>query len=432
MVQKLTFYGFLMSALVLIPTYGAGILEFSHYQRLNDEQDNLSDFTNFVELSTRREEKEGTGFSYQYDFGVRKYNNSADPLISLSEGYVSYRTETSALSLGRKKLGWNPGATHWNLGELYSTRGFNLATDQEEGTVGLHLKKRWGKFFVQGVVSNVFVPQLNPGVEILDGTIEANSEWSNLPPSRVRFQEQDIPIVYNVEMPAVADFIRQNTYALALGFRGDKNEIIVHAGRKPEPGPRINAAGFLENGEDGRVIVNAKPFVNLQNFYGASWQRQWGKRFSTAIDYQYIAPERGQDDSFTFEGFSIEPRYTNISYGTFYSQWRGDFLRLRLMALRAFKTYETTDATFEKRLRFEKAVGLDISWQARERLELGGHIKRDLERDDIVMTSFARVQLFRKVLGTIQYQSVDAPNDRSFWSAYRSNDLWQVNLRYLF
>lgn len=422
----------IMAPFALKPLYASGIVEMSQYRLANDQVGASEAFDSFVEFSTRRNLKEGTGVSYQYDFGVRKYNNSTSPIFALSEAFLSYKRESSSVSLGRKKLGWNPAATHWTMGQVYSSRGFNLARDYEEGTTGLHLKKKWGRFFAQAVFSTVFVPQLNPGVEILGGNIEAKSEWSNLPPDRVRFEGQNIPIIYNVEMPSVSEFINQRTFAGALGYEGRRDAIVLHAGRKPEPGARVNAAGFLDLNEGGRVFVNAKPFVNLQNFYGVSWNRQWNKRFSTAIDYQYIAPERGIDSSFVFEGFRVEPKYTNISYGSFSADWRGDFLSVKLMGIRAFKTYELSDATFEKKLPWENALGLDVNWQVMDRWGVGMRIKNDLERSDTVLTSYTRFQLSKKLAANVYYQDINSPDDRSFWSVYRGNDIWEFNLQYLF
>ena len=367
--------------------------------------------------------------------GVRKYNNSSSVLFAAPELYVSFKkSKELRIDLGRKSLGWNPASSFWVMGELFATKGFNLANDEEGGTTGLQITyKNKGGFFIQGVLSRYFIPQLNPGVEILDGgTIEAKSEWSAPPPRQVSFEGQERPIIYNIDMPSIGNFIEQNTFALAMGIDNSLGKIGLHAGRKPEPGARLNANGFLSLRNGGEVIVNARPFVNLQNFYGASWAKNWSKKLSTSLDYQYITPDRGVDTSFVFEGFSIVPKYTNVSYASFSSKWQGDFLSVSLSGLKAFKKYQSTNATFEKRLRWQDAVGFDVAWSPFEKILGGVRMQRDVKRRDNVMTSYFSWKVSKKTLARVHYQQIEAPSDQSFWSTYRANDLWEANLSYLF
>lgn len=420
---------FLITSLEL---HAKGSVSIGQLQRQNDVTNTTADFNTFAELSFVRLEKSGGGFSYQYDLGVRKYNNSLSPLYSMSEAYLAYRKDKLNVSLGRKRVGWNPASSYWTMGEIFATKGFNLASDQDEGLTGLHLEYTKGAFFVEAVASGVFIPQLNPGVEILDGKISRRSEWSNPPPSRVRFEGQNIPIVYNVEMPNATDYITQKSFALSLGFNSLLGRFAIFGGRKPEVNARINATGLLDPINGRKVVVSAKPFVNNQNFYGGSWQKQWSEKFKTAIDYQYINPDRGDDQSYRFAGFVIEPAYTNISYGSFSSTWDSDFFSVTLSGLKAFKNYQTSDTTFEKRLRWQEALGIDVSISPIERLLTGFRYQRDLQKLDRVATGYSSWRFNKKITGSVQYQQIEAPSDQSFWSAYRANDLWEVRLNYLF
>ena len=420
------------ASLFLSKVHAKGFLELRQSELVN-ENANIDSFTSYAELLLKEKQSFLGDFTYSHDLSFRKYNNENSPLIAISEVYVSYKmSENISTTLGRKRLNWNEASQFWAMGEIYSAKGFNGINDEEEGTTGLHLNYSNKYFYSDFVISAISIPSLNPGLNISDGTITAKSEWSAPPPTDVRFEGQDIPIEYNVDMPPISDLLVKESVALRLGFRSLLGDISLFGGRKPEPSARINATGFLDQSGESKAVVTARPFVNMQNFMGASWSKNWNKNFTTAANYEYINPEHGRDSSFEFAGFKIEPVYNNISYGSFLARWTSDFFSLAVHGLQAFKRYDATDATFAKRLRFEKAYGVNLDWQLTDSLYSGIRYQVDVRNEDTLVSSYAKLRFSRKAEVGFRYQQVDSETDNSYWSRFRENDLWQVWFGYHF
>jgi hypothetical protein len=419
-------------SLLLTNAYGKGFVEIRQSELLN-ENANVENFTSYAEIQLNEKQTFLGDFTYSHDFSLRKYSNNDGVLFSLSELFVSYKiSENVKTTLGRKKLYWNKASEFWAMGEVYSSKGFNGINDEEEGTTGLHMSYDNDNFYTDLMISTISIPSLNPGLNINDGTITGKSEWSAPPPKNVRFEGQDIPIEYNVNMPPISDLIVKESVALRLGYRSMLGDISLFGGRKPEPNTRQNANGYLEQGDTDKAVVNVTPFVNMQNFMGASWSKRWSDNFSTAANYEYINPEHGQDSSLEIEGFKIEPVYTNVSYASFLAKWSSDFFNVSLHGLQAFKTYERTDATFAKRLRFEKAYGVNVDWKLTDSFYSGLRYQSDIINKDTLVSSYAKLRFSKKAEVGFRYQQVDSKTDFSYWSRYRENDLWQVWFGYYF
>src|SRR5690606_2153871 len=103
---------------------------------------------------------------------------------SLSEAFVTTGDGTNTYTVGRKVLNWNPTEVFWGLNHLNARRSFTLLDLEREGIIGFHWDRKMGDLELNFVLSYLYIPQLNPGLEVKNGAITSKSEWVRRPPSR--------------------------------------------------------------------------------------------------------------------------------------------------------------------------------------------------------------------------------------------------------
>ena len=74
----------------------------------------------------------------KFDGDLRFSVEEGNTVFSISEGYFRYNGVENDVSLGRKKLKWNPNEEFWMLGHINGVRGFRLLDTKEEGLIGFH------------------------------------------------------------------------------------------------------------------------------------------------------------------------------------------------------------------------------------------------------------------------------------------------------
>lgn len=412
--------------------YAKGMLSISRNEVTNGNA-SLDNFSSFLDLQFLRSKETSTNYSYSYDINVRKYNNDDTPLVSIPFLYLEKKYEgQSTLSLGRKLVTWNDAISFWNLGEVFSTQGFDLLEDRDEGLSGLHYNFKNDNFSFSFFASGFFVPSLNPGLDIGDGKISARSEWSALPPQFVSLEGQVIPIEYNVDIPSLNKLLLKESLAINLGINTGIGDFTIYGGRKPENSFRVNATGFLDQSGDDKVVVSARPFTNMQNFFGGTWTKKWSDRFVTSVGYESILPDRGVGERYEIGGFAVEPVYNNISYSSFLARYKSDFWGVDFSYLYAFSRYQSAGEAFARRLRFENAVAISPFFQVSDNFILNAKYQYDQDNRDHIIVSKGLYRISKRTAVSLRYQMIESPGDDSFWSRYRENDLWQANLSFNF
>ena len=60
----------------------------------------------------------------------------------------------------------------------------------------------------------MYLPELNPGYQFIDGKIIGNNEWSRMPPSEIRFREGRAPVKFELIEPDIKELISKQSFGV--------------------------------------------------------------------------------------------------------------------------------------------------------------------------------------------------------------------------
>jgi hypothetical protein len=412
--------------------YAKGVIGYQYRQQLGTPVSSVAP-SSLVDISLTDQGKSG-GSGYFYQLDGRLQPEESTGLYSVPEAYLSRTNGRTSYVLGRKILDWNAREAFWATGELNSMRGFNGLESNQEGIVGAHFKRGGERFAFHFYASPVSIPQINPSyTQQKDGKISGTNEWANLPPERVRFRGQEIPVRYDIEYPEVSEIIFHPSAGINLDWKLSSWNFNAYGAYKPENQIRINATGdYVQDAEGERAEVRARPFIAYHRLYGAGVSKELGRGWSAGTGLMIVDPVARRDDKFVFEALRVEPVYTEEHYATAAFTWQGRDLTFSLEALELTKGRVVNTNAFAKKPKWTRAVGTNVRWSPRDRFALSGQWRRDLLSDDVTWRTEAEWQLSRHLTMGLGFELIDAPNDASFWSAYRANDGLFGSLGYLF
>ncbi len=410
--------------------FSKGLISLHRYHRINDPvndsvEDNSLIFEFDSQLLLKKLPPTYMNGSVKYDTGNKKF------LYSLSEAFIQQKRGITEVQFGKKILDWNRNEKYWSLGELNQLRGFNLLEDHEEGLLGLHLDRRGRYFRVSLFGSYLFLPQLNPGVEIVDGKISSSSEWAKLPPDSIDFNDELIPIYYTLDMPKISSVILQESYGALLGAHWTGGSLNVYGLYKPENLLRINATGYYEQDTEERAKVITRPFVNHHWVYGFGLsQKLYNITFDGGI--MHIAPNHGEDNDFEFESLKIVPTYNNETYA--HANVGIDFnnYKLSFNAIGLLSKVPSVLEPFTKVSKWRQAFGVKGELSLFDRLSAKANYKFDTILKDSIFTASANYLFLNRALLEVGIEFLESPTSVSYWSAFRSNDSFYTKLSYKF
>ncbi|MCR9206327.1 MAG: hypothetical protein NXH75_17230, partial [Halobacteriovoraceae bacterium] len=226
--------------------------------------------------------------------------------------------------------------------------------------------------------------------------------------------------------------------ALKLDFHTDHQLLSLYGGYKPEPGIRIVATGYYDQLETETANVQAKPFINHQTFYGASYNVDFSGRgestgTSLHLAFDGVSPDRGTDTVFDqFESLKIQPVYERVSYATASLRWRSPFLKSGLNFIELVEGGAENTNVFAKKPRWRRALGIDVSWSLSDSFNIVADYKYDFSSRDMGFLARADYGISRHIFVGAEVQVIDSPSDSSFWAPFRSNDSLLGRFSYLF
>ena len=316
-----------------------GALTYERFARLNTPSQKLQ-ATDWLGLELDTDRVRQT-FDYHLHTDVRYYSEDNDYNYSVEEAYIQFTGENHHLGLGRKLMDWSPHQTYWQLDYLNPQKGFNLLSQKQEGLMGVHYDYRPNKEGIRfsAFFSYLYIPSLNPSIDIENGQVSSTSEWQVLPPSKTVVRGQKVPIFYKLNMPPIEDIILQKSLGMKLAYSWESGKILSYAIYKPESGVRANAEAFF-NLDKKQVQVAANPIVNHHLMFGSSLhQRFQGVDYSAGIDvvdpnarlggedFEALGPLQLERSNRTFESefFTVMPSYDRESYAylsaSFHRYW---------------------------------------------------------------------------------------------------------------
>jgi len=423
-----------------------GGFSYEKFMRLNtpSKKSKAVDWTG-LSLSYKNKTRKQEVFA---EGNVRYYFNGPEALnYSFPELYHSIDTDDSNYTYGRKIVDWSHNEKYWQLGNLNPRQGFNLLSEKQEGLTALHYTKRVTKNIDVGIVfSYLYIPTLNPSIDIKDGKVVSNSEWVRRPPEKTVVLGKVVPIRYEMNRPKTSDILLKKTLGINTAYKWKGGAVSSYAIYKPENNLRINADASLAS--DGtHVIAVANPIVNHHLMYGMQAKHKFGD-ILTVIGFDVTDPNaklgddfevlnpldlQENDKSFESEYFSIKPNYDKESYLTlsatldrpFYSI-SANYIHLTSENLRG------SDDFFSETVKWKRTAGImgKVMWT--EHLFTLADFRYDFARADQLLKMEIDYIFTNDVSIRLGAELIKSPRKESYWSAYRANDTVYSSLNYLF
>jgi len=406
------------------------MLSYQQYGRLNQPA-NAEASDNWVGLSyDRLKEHSGGGLS-KIAVDARYYNGNGRWAVSVPELYYRKDRTNSHMAFGRQILDWAPNEKFWLLGELNPQRGFNLLEENQEGVMGAKFSRSKGPFQVDVFGSYLYAPQLNPGYAIQDGRVVGQTEWSKLPPTKVSYNDAEVPLRYTLENPDMGKLIFRPTLGMRLGLNWGSGGVSVYGIHKPESQVRINATGHYEQDTVEQAAVTAKPFANQQNIVGTHVMQKLGQ-VELTVGGMAISPEKKGDPDFQFEAIKIQPVYEDYVYSYAGAAYKSAYGEISANYIELMNNLNGKEVMLGKTTRWRKAVGGKVDYNFSDRFVFAVSYRQDLEIGDRLLTQSVgyNVSKSAKVMAGIEF--LEAPQKTSFWASYRTNDSVYTRLLYNF
>ena len=326
-------------------------------------------------------------------------------------------------------------------------QSFTLLSSKQEGLTGLHYTQAvtqevsFDIFF-----SYVYIPGLNPSVDIENGKVVSNSEWVRLPPEKTIIMDQTVPIVYSMNRPTNGEVVFQKSLGMNVSYEWNKGKISSYAIYKPESNLRSNAEASLSN-DATKVLVTANPIVNHHLMYGLQAVQQFGgikgvvglditdPNANLGDDFEILDPlQLGEDDrTFESEYFSIQPSYDKESYLSFAALLDRRFYSLSVNYIQLMsENTRASDDFFSETVKWKKTIGAMAKVMWSDNFFTLSDYRYDFERKDQIIKLEADYLVTRNLGVRLGVELIKSPLNASYWSAYRANDTVYTSLNYLF
>jgi len=363
---------------------------------------------------------------------------------SVPELYFSHTNENFKASAGRKIVAWNSNEEFWGLGQINSNQGLGLLESKQEGLAGVHFNSHYVDLFW----SPLFVPAMNPGIEVKEGAVVSNAPWVKLPPKKTVLKGQEVDIYYNLNRPKTSKIISQHSIGGRLGPTWKSGSFKAMAMYKPENQLRVNANAYYD-AKIEKIMVEANPSVNHHSLYGLDLEQKIaGVNFNlghmiedpnSELDQllNFTNPANAnykqQRGTFDSEYFNINPNYRRNAYWHAGSLYRAPIYQIGFNYIHYVDGANNNgDDFYSSTNPWQRAVGMLAGYDFTDRTNLMLNYRYDFMRKDRILKTelgHSMLKSFRVGLGL---ELIASPMRESFWSDYKSQDVVYSNFSYLF
>ncbi|WP_157765680.1 hypothetical protein [Halobacteriovorax marinus] len=419
-------------------------------------------YEKFVRLNSPQKKTEAVdwiGFSSAYkqksrdtevfaEANLKYYFNGPQSLnYSLPEFYYTSETDDSTWTFGRKTLNWSLNEKYWLLGNLNGRQGFTLLSSKQEGLTGLHYTKQMTSTMELGIFFSYFhIPVLNPGMKIENGKFSSNSEWIRRPPERTQILGTTVPIEYRMNEPSIGDVVLKKSLGINASYKWKSGAISSYAIYKPENSLRSNAEASLAT-DGSKVIAIANPIVNHHLMYGVQGKQYFGDVLGVVSfdvtdpnaklgdDFEVLNPLQLEDNDRIFESeyFTIKPNYDKESYLSASASVEREryILSLNYILLMSDNS-RGSDDFFSETVKWKNTIGAmgRVMWT--EGLFTLIDYRYDFERKDQIVRIEGDYVIANALSLRVGAELIKSPDNTSYWSAYRANDIVYASINYLF
>ncbi|MFG1481892.1 hypothetical protein ABMA79_02275 [Halobacteriovorax sp. HFRX-2_2] len=425
-----------------------GSVSYEKFQRLNDPA-KKSEYDDWAQIEGNYETRAWNGKVYG-EFAARAYVTKEPAFnFSMPEAYIEFKDEDNRISVGRQLLRWNENEDYWLLSTLNPNQGFYLLSEKKEGLVGIQYDHKFNKNLNFSVFfSYFFVPGMNPGLEIENGSVSSKSEWVRLPPKYTVLEGNVLPLYYTIDMPNIYNDVVKNK---SLGFRlsgtneEKSSELSAFFIYKPQNSLQMNADARFDQDRDV-IAVDASPVVNHHLYYGIQYKQQLGDVQMVAgvdmsdptatfgNDFKVVDFSREENKKFESEYFNIEPNYERESYASLSFNVNQGYYMFSLNYINLLTNNERgSDDFFSDTAKWSNALGMRGRYYFNDFINVMGDLKYDFDRDDIILKAEATYAFWRGAASlNLGAELIKSPNKNSYWSAYRANDTIYSSLKFAF
>lgn len=420
-----------------------GTITYEKFYRLNQPQ-NRSNSGDWIGLNYKQEMPLKKLDTY-VEGDLRLYfqdNNSLN--YSLQEAYARYIGKDYQLYIGRKVLDWNPNEKYWMLGYLNGQQAFTLLDDKEEGVTGIIYNKEIDNFEFDVLLSYVFIPQINPGVDFKNGNVESKSEWMRLPPKNTVVNGTIVPIYYKVKDYNVSKIVFNKSLGGNVKYKWRNGGLSAFAVYKPENKLRINAEAYYDNTTLNKVVVEADPTVNHHAYYGVQLFQEFGDvKVRGGLSYVDPNARLGRDiplidiqnarKTFDSDYFKIAPRYDKEAYSHISANIYREKYDITLNYIHLLSdNIRKSDDFFSDTVKWKRALGIGMTYYFNDYFNILADLKYDINRFDNIVKVEAKYNYHKKVYISLGLEMLKAPEDESYWSYYRAFDTVYSSIGFYF
>src|SRR3989339_420070 len=373
---------------------------------------------------------------------IRHLYEPQGEIFSVAEINIGHYGKTYSLEIGRRILPWNESTEQfWLLNDVNGLREFGPTDNRQEGKFGIFFSKNWGKNIgLQLYISKMHLPSLNPGYIFKKGKITSSQSWVPLPDKQMTYYDTQVPIYYRLETPAVSEVIYQNGLGIRPSYRWKSGEISGFALYKPESFWRQHVVGHMARELD-QVEVTVTPTVNHHMIYGIDIAQKISK-IDVEIGYKIVDPNGDFKEEFpvfgeslatvhpTFESdyFQIVPKYKQRRYFHLKSGYNGDRFSTNLFGIYSQSSDEGPGELFAgDAIKWKRGVGLLLGYKANDKFKASLNLKYDLKTEDTILKNEIIYRPAKHLQLALGAELLRSPQDESYWSSFRSNDLIYSN-----
>lgn len=209
--------------------------------------------------------------------GQYAIGNSVLSYLNIREIYYTNRIDDkSLLHVGRKLHNWSALDTVWNLGVYQPQFKWNPLAPENQGLTGLFWTKNDAGLGLILFASPLYIPDQGASYELKDGQFQSGNPWFSAPPQNIKFQDQLLPIDYDIAKPETSSVIFQTQYGAQLRL-GAGDGYFANIGGIYKPANQL-ALGYKGVLVTTRVRVDVTPKIYFENVYSADvgYRQDWG------------------------------------------------------------------------------------------------------------------------------------------------------------
>jgi hypothetical protein len=243
----------------------------------------------FVGAHVRNIKKDAFNLDFKGAYAVGK---SVLSYMNFKEAYYTYQvSDQSFVHVGRKVQDWSAIDSYWNFGVFQPQFRWNQLAPESQGLTGLYWNQKISSHEINLFATPLYIPDQGASYELKDGQFQSGNPFFQPPPQTIKFQNQLLPIDYDIKRPETNDIIFQSQLGAQYkfisqnGFFGN-----IAAIYKPSNQLALGYKGVLVT---TRVRIDITPKTYLEKAYAADfgYKQDWGQIMISALHSDPQSPE---------------------------------------------------------------------------------------------------------------------------------------------